>query len=92
MYPRLVTTATLLGLAILFSASASAQTPGDLERTAAYVAAFQNPDGGFAGKVGQASSLGSTSSAIRNGATNSLANGPAVAKAPGGHARRAAAT
>ena len=44
---------------------AFAQTPGELERTAAYVAAFQNPDGGFAGKAGQASSLGSTSSAIR---------------------------
>ena len=42
-----------------------AQTPGELEQTAKYVAAFQNPDGGFAGKVGQASSLGSTSSAIR---------------------------
>ncbi len=45
--------------------SAHAQTHGERERTAAYVAAFQNPDGGFAGKVGQASSLGSTSSAIR---------------------------
>jgi acetyl esterase/lipase len=45
--------------------SASAQTPGERERTASYVEAFQNPDGGFAGKVGQASSLGSTSTAIR---------------------------
>ena len=44
---------------------APAQTPAELEQTAAYVAAFQNPDGGFAPKVGQASSLGSTSSAIR---------------------------
>ena len=34
------------------SASRRAQTPAELERTAAYVAAFQNPDGGFAGKVG----------------------------------------
>ena len=44
---------------------AAAQTPSELERTAAFVASFQNPDGGFAGKAGQASSLGSTSSAIR---------------------------
>ena len=44
---------------------ASAQTPIELGRTAAYAAAFQNPDGGFAPKVGQASSLGATSSAIR---------------------------
>ena len=44
---------------------ASARAPGEREQTGSYVAAFQNPDGGFAGKVGQASSLGSTSSAIR---------------------------
>ena len=44
---------------------ADAQTPDELRRTASYAAAFQNPDGGFAGKAGQASSLGSTSSAIR---------------------------
>jgi pimeloyl-ACP methyl ester carboxylesterase len=37
----------------------------DMARTAAFIAAFQNPDGGFAGKPGGASSLGSTSSAIR---------------------------
>jgi acetyl esterase/lipase len=33
--------------------------------TARYVAAFQNPDGGFAGKVGDKSSLPATSSAVR---------------------------
>ena len=42
-----------------------AQTPAERQQTAAYVAAFQNPDGGFATKVGQKSTLGSTSSAIR---------------------------
>ncbi len=44
---------------------APAQTPAELQQTAAYVAGFQNPDGGFSGKAGQPSSLGSTSSAIR---------------------------
>jgi prenyltransferase beta subunit len=37
----------------------------DMARTAAFIAAFQNPDGGFAGKPGGTTSLGSTSSAIR---------------------------
>ena len=46
-------------------APAHAQTPGDRERTASYVASLQNADGGFGGKPGQASSLGSTSSAVR---------------------------
>ncbi len=54
----------IAGMAAQVSSS-FAQTPAEREQTAAYVAAFQNPDGGFAGKVGQASSLGSTSSAIR---------------------------
>ena len=44
---------------------APAQTPAEREQTAAFVTAFQNPDGGFAPKVGQPSTLGSTSSAIR---------------------------
>ncbi|WP_435009114.1 family 16 glycoside hydrolase [Tundrisphaera lichenicola] len=42
-----------------------AQSAAERGQTAAYVSAFQNPDGGFAAKPGQASSLGSTSSAIR---------------------------
>ncbi len=42
-----------------------AQSPAELARTAAYVAAFQNPDGGFGSKVGGASTLNATSSAIR---------------------------
>jgi len=54
----------IAGLAT-WSPLAPAQTPAELGRTAAYLAAFQNSDGGFAPKVGQKSSLGSTSSAIR---------------------------
>jgi len=42
-----------------------AQSPSEMERTASYLAALQNPDGGFGGKPGQASSLGSTSSGVR---------------------------
>jgi poly(3-hydroxybutyrate) depolymerase/prenyltransferase beta subunit len=44
---------------------AAAQSPEELAQTARFVAAFQNPDGGFAPAVGQASALGPTSSAIR---------------------------
>jgi acetyl esterase/lipase len=58
----------LIGLSVALFVSVSvarAQTPAELAQTATYVAAFQNPDGGFAGKVGGESSLGSTSSAIR---------------------------
>ncbi|MFO0908880.1 MAG: family 16 glycoside hydrolase [Isosphaeraceae bacterium] len=47
------------------AAGARAQTPAELAQTARFVAAFQNPDGGFAGKVGGESTLGSTSSAAR---------------------------
>ncbi len=42
-----------------------AQTPKERAQTARFVAAFQNPDGGFAGSVGGKSSLGATSSAAR---------------------------
>ena len=61
----------LLAIAIAVMAAqvhpelAAAQTPSELERTAAFVATLQNADGGFSAKAGQASSLGSTSSAIR---------------------------
>ncbi len=41
------------------------QTPDELTATGRFVANFQNPDGGFAGKAGGESSLGSTSSAVR---------------------------
>ncbi len=53
--------ACLVGLA----PAVRAETPEELSQTARYVAAFQNPDGGFAAKVGDKSSLGATSSAIR---------------------------
>jgi predicted esterase len=42
-----------------------AQTPSEFAETAAYAAAHQNKDGGFAGKVGQLSSLGATNSGLR---------------------------
>ena len=49
-----------------FGAGTQAQTPDEMRQTARYVAAFQNPDGGFAARKGGPSSLGSTSSAIRS--------------------------
>ena len=52
-------------VALARPAPAPAQTPAELERTASYVARFQNPDGGFSGNAGRPSSLGTTSSAIR---------------------------
>jgi prenyltransferase beta subunit len=52
----------------LFVASPAlrAQTPAERAQTAAFVAAHQNPDGGFAATKGGTSSLGATSSAIRS--------------------------
>jgi pimeloyl-ACP methyl ester carboxylesterase/prenyltransferase beta subunit len=41
------------------------QTPAEFAQTAAYAAAHQNKDGGFAAKVGQASSLGATNSGLK---------------------------
>jgi prenyltransferase beta subunit/pimeloyl-ACP methyl ester carboxylesterase len=59
----------LLGLVCLVGLAPAvrtrAETPEELSQTARYVAAFQNPDGGFAAKPGDKSSLGATSSAIR---------------------------
>jgi dienelactone hydrolase len=54
------------GLVLGLIESASAQTPGEMAQTAAFVAAFQNPDGGFPPIAGGASTLGATSSAIRS--------------------------
>jgi poly(3-hydroxybutyrate) depolymerase len=42
-----------------------AQSPGEMAQTSRYVEALQNPDGGFGPAVGQPSSLGTTSSAVR---------------------------
>ncbi|WZO95860.1 family 16 glycoside hydrolase [Isosphaeraceae bacterium EP7] len=49
------------------AARAQAPTPGQTQEnpSARFLAALQNPDGGFAPAPGQASTLGSTSSAIR---------------------------
>jgi poly(3-hydroxybutyrate) depolymerase/prenyltransferase beta subunit len=56
--------AVTVGL-VVASPVARAQTPSELRQTARYAAAFQNPDGGFGARVGGASTLGSTSSAVR---------------------------
>ncbi len=45
--------------------TATAQTPAEMAQTAAFAAAHQNKDGGFAPKVGQPSSLGSTNTGLR---------------------------
>jgi poly(3-hydroxybutyrate) depolymerase/prenyltransferase beta subunit len=45
--------------------AARAQTQAEFGQTAAFAAAHQNKDGGFAAKMGQASSLGATNSALR---------------------------
>jgi pimeloyl-ACP methyl ester carboxylesterase len=56
----------MVGLLVLLPTSAlraaGAEDPG---ATARFVAAFQNPDGGFAAKVGEKSSLSATSTAVR---------------------------
>jgi pimeloyl-ACP methyl ester carboxylesterase/prenyltransferase beta subunit len=44
---------------------APGQTPAEFAQTAAYAAAHQNKDGGFAANVGQASSLGATNSGLK---------------------------
>jgi predicted esterase/prenyltransferase beta subunit len=46
-------------------AGSQAQTPAEYAETAAYAAAHQNKDGGFAAKVGELSSLGATNSSLR---------------------------
>jgi pimeloyl-ACP methyl ester carboxylesterase len=45
--------------------TSKAQTPAEMAQTAAYAAAHQNKDGGFAPKVGEASSLSSTNAGLR---------------------------
>src|SRR5262249_7054917 len=44
---------------------ARAQTPAEFAQTVAFAAAHQNKDGGFAAKVGQASSLGATNTGLK---------------------------
>ena len=57
-------TFTLLSLAGAL-APAHGQTPAEFAQTAAFAAAHQNKDGGFALKEGELSSLGATNSALR---------------------------
>jgi acetyl esterase/lipase len=58
--------AACLAVALLAAApAAQAQSPAELAQTAAHVAAFQNPDGGFTTRKGMPSTLGATSSSIR---------------------------
>jgi pimeloyl-ACP methyl ester carboxylesterase/prenyltransferase beta subunit len=56
--------AAYLALACAIS-PARGQTPAEYAQTAAFAAAHQNKDGGFAGKVGEPSSLGATNSALK---------------------------
>jgi acetyl esterase/lipase/prenyltransferase beta subunit len=56
----------VLAVCLFVSPALRAQTPAELAQTAAFVAAHQNPDGGFAATAGGPSSLGATSSAIRS--------------------------
>ena len=58
--------AAVSALAIAHAAApAFAQTPAEYAQTAAYAAAHQNKDGGFAAKPGQKSSLGATNSGLK---------------------------
>ncbi len=58
--------AAISALAIVLAAApANAQTPAEYAQTAAYAAAHQNKDGGFAAKPGQKSSLGATNSGLK---------------------------
>ena len=66
MKPRTGITFVLAALASAWMAPTSrAQTPAEMAQTAAYAASHQNKDGGFAPKVGQPSSLGTTHSALK---------------------------
>ena len=62
---RLVAGLAAWSIAAAAVTTARAQTPAELNQTSSYVAAFQNPDGGFAPKAGGASTLPATSSAVR---------------------------
>ena len=66
MKPRTGITFVLAALASAWMAPTSrAQTPAEMAQSAAYAASHQNKDGGFAPKVGQPSSLGTTHSALK---------------------------
>ncbi len=62
---RIAFVLTAMGTAWMASES-RAQTPDEMAQTAAFAAAHQNPDGGFAADaVGQPSSVGATNSGLR---------------------------
>jgi prenyltransferase beta subunit len=66
MFTRIGLFAAVSAIAIGFAAHpAHAQTPAEYLQTAAYAAAHQNKDGGFAAKAGQKSSLGATNSGLK---------------------------
>jgi predicted esterase len=66
MYARLNFFVAASALAIALPlAPAFAQTPAEYAETAAYAAAHQNKDGGFAAKLGEKSSLGATNSGLK---------------------------
>jgi acetyl esterase/lipase/prenyltransferase beta subunit len=66
MRRRALVSAVLVLTSLIGGVSSSrGQSPADYAQTAAFAAAHQNKDGGFASKVGQASSLGATNSALR---------------------------
>lgn len=50
---------------VILMPAAHGQAPAELAETAAFVAALQNPDGGFAPAAGQVSNLTATNAAIR---------------------------
>ncbi|WP_337176515.1 family 16 glycoside hydrolase [Paludisphaera sp.] len=62
---RLPSLVALAMIALVATTESRGQSPAELAQTAAYVASLQNPDGGFAPAPGEASTLGSTSGAVR---------------------------
>ena len=57
--------ALVVGMLAGIALPARAQTPGEFSMTAAFAAAHQNKDGGFASKAGEASSLARTNTALK---------------------------
>ena len=49
----------------MFAVPGRAESPAEFAQTAAYAAAHQNADGGFAAEPGQPSTLGATNTGLR---------------------------
>ena len=60
-----VSALTLALASVPLARPSAAQTPAEYAQTAAYAAAHQNKDGGFAASVGQKSSLGATNTGLK---------------------------